>query len=281
MPNLTILHTNDLHGRLRPEGVEIIRREKESAGDCLLLDAGDAIASGNISYRPGGEPALGLMSEAGYDAMAMGNREFHFLKPGLQSKVKLARFPVLCANMDCGRRGDPSTVARFETSAAPLRSAIEASNRATVEGSPLRPHYIVERGGYRVAIFGLTVPMITKEMLASRFSPYRFEDPIETAKAIVPALRDQADLVIAVTHIGIKADEALAQEVPGIDLIVGGHTHSVLHEPLMIGGTSIVQAGWFAHFLGKVQITGEPGNLSITGSLIPLQPSARSRDITP
>lgn len=250
MPNLTILHTNDLHGRLRPEGVEIIRREKASEGDCLLLDAGDAIASGNISYRPGGEPALALMSEAGYDAMGMGNREFHFLKPGLHSKVKLARFPVLCANVEGA-------------------------------GDLIQASMIVEVGGYRVALFGLTVPMITKKMLASRFSPYRFEDPIETAKEIVPALRDQADIVIAVTHIGIKADEALAQEVPGIDLIVGGHTHSALHKPLMIGGTSIVQAGWFAHFLGKVQITGEPGDLSITSGLMPLQPSGRSRRLTP
>lgn len=250
MPNLTILHTNDLHGRLRPEGVEIIRRERASAGDCLILDAGDAIASGNISYRPGGEPALALMSEAGYDSMGMGNREFHFLRVGLQSKVKLARFPVLCANL----RGAEDFV---------------------------EPSISVEVSGYTVAILGLMVPMITKKMLASKFSPYCFDDPIETARGIVPSLRDRADVVVAVTHIGMKLDEALALEVPGIDLIIGGHTHSVLHEPLMIGRTTIVQAGWFAHFLGRVEIAGEAGNLSITGSLMPLQPSGRSGELTP
>lgn len=250
MPNLTILHTNDLHGKLRQEGVETIRRVKESTGDCLLLDAGDAITSGNVYYRPGGEPALLRMSEAGYDAMAMGNREFHFLRPGLQTKVKLARFPVLCANI----RGDGDAI-----------------------GPSILPSMIVERGGFRIAVFGLTVEMITKKMLARRVSPYWFEEPIETAGRIVPALRAQADVVIAVTHIGTKADETLAQQVSGIDLIVGGHTHSVLPEPVKIGGTSIVQAGWFAHHLGRVEISGEPGRLSIDGSLLTLQPSVRPK----
>ncbi len=254
MPNLTILHTNDLHGKLRPDGVERIRLARESASECLLLDAGDAVTSGNIYYRPGGEPALALMSEAGYDAMAMGNREFHFLRPGLHSKVRLARFPVLCANI----RGADDDI-----------------------GPSIRRSMTVERGGFRVAIFGLTVAMITRKMLASRVSPYWFEDPVDAAMEIVPSLRAEADVVIAVTHIGAKSDETLAQAVPGIDLIVGGHTHSVLAEPIRIGGASIVQAGWFAHCLGKVEISGEPGRLLITGSLLELQPSVHPKRRAP
>ncbi len=244
MPNLTILHTNDLHGKLRPEGAEIIRRARESAGECLLLDAGDAVTSGNIYYRPGGEPALRLMSEAGYDAMAMGNREFHFLRPGLQSKIGLARFPVLCANI----RGSEDAI-----------------------GPSIRPWMLVERGGYTIALVGLTVPMITRKMLARRFSPYWFDDPIAAASEIVPMLRARADVVIAVTHIGLSADKRLAQDVPGIDLIVGGHTHAVLAEPVTVAGTRIVQAGWFAHYLGRVVISGEPGRLSMEASLLELQ----------
>jgi len=193
------------------------------------------------------------MSEAGYDAMAMGNREFHFLKPGLHSKVKLARFPVLCAN---------------------IHGAEDAI------GPSIRRSITMVRGGYRVALFGLTVPMITRKMLASKVSPYWFDDPIHAAREIVPDLRIQADVIIAVTHIGSKLDETLAQEVPGIDLIVGGHTHSVLDEPVRIGNTSIVQAGWFAHYLGRVEITGEPGSLSIEGCLLPLQ-SARTKGSAP
>lgn len=249
MPNLTILHTNDLHGRLQLEGAEVIRRTRESAVECLLLDAGDAVTSGNVMFRPGGEPALGLMSDAEYDAMAMGNREFHFLWRGLQSKVKLARFPVLCANI----RGSDAAI-----------------------GPSIRASIILERGGYRVAVLGLTVPMITKRMLARVVSPYWFEDPIAAAQEIVPALREQADIVVALTHIGLQSDELLAREVPGIDLIVGGHTHAVLSEILVVAGTAIAQAGWWAHHIGRVHITGDPGSLSITGSLLPLQPGGRS-----
>lgn len=255
MPGLTVLHTNDLHGRLRPQGVEIIRREKESAGDCLLLDAGDAVSSGNIGFRPGGEPALALMNEAGYDAMAIGNREFHFLRPGLHSKIKLARFPVLCANIRAPGAGNPL--------------------------APIRPSIVVQAGGYKVALFGLTVPMITRSMLAGKFSPYWFEDPIESAREIVPSLRDKVDVVIALTHMGIKEDEALAQAAPGIDLIVGGHSHDLLESPTKVGNTSVVHAGWFAHFLGKVEITGNPGNLSISGGLMTLQPIERSKRRAP
>lgn len=99
MPDITILHTNDFHGKMPPLAQEIIAREKASSPNPVLLDAGDAVSSGNIYYRPCGEPILAKMTELGYDAMAMGNREFHFLAAGLRSKVKLARFPVLAANL--------------------------------------------------------------------------------------------------------------------------------------------------------------------------------------
>ena len=227
MPDLTILHTNDFHGKLSDRAAERIAREKSSAERCLLLDAGDAVSSGNIYYRPGGEPVLARMSDLGYDAMTMGNREFHFLGPGLKSKVKLARFPILCAN---------------------LRSEIEI-------GPSLIPSMVIEIGGMKVGIFGLTVSMITKRMKVSRLSPFWFEDPIEVGKGIVAGLRGGCDLLIALTHIGLKADMELAQAAPGIDIIVGGHTHAVLAEPQVIGGTAIVQAGSWGRFLGKTEIS--------------------------
>jgi len=250
MPNLTILHTGDLHGGLSAEGTERIQCEKAFAGDCLLFDAGDAVSSGNIYYRPGGEPALTLMSDLGYDAIALGNREFHFLKPGLESKVKLARFPVLCANL----RGTEDAI-----------------------GPSIAPSISISIGGYEVAVLGLTVPMITKRMLVSKVSPYWFEDPIGAAQGLVPHLRDEADLVVALTHIGLKSDVALAGQVSGIDLIVGGHTHTQLQEPIRIGDTSIVHAGWWARYLGAVEISGSPGRLQISGRLLPLQPRGRSK----
>lgn len=235
MPDLTILHTNDFHGKLTDAAARVIEREKSSAGKCLLLDAGDAISSGNIYYRPGGEPILAQMSDLGYDAMAMGNREFHFLEGGMRSKVKLARFPILSANFRSSRRG--------------------------VIGSVV-PSATVNAGGLRAAIFGLTVPMITKRMKVSKLSPFWFEDPIRTAGEIVPELRRNADLVIALTHIGLRTDQELAASVPGIDIVVGGHSHAVLDESLVVGSTVILQAGSWGRYLGKAEITlpSRPGD---------------------
>ena len=237
MPDLTILHTNDLHGKLSDRAAERIAREKSTAEHCLLLDGGDATPSGNIYYRPGGEPILARMSELGYDAMAMGNREFHFLGPGLKSKVKLARFPILCAN---------------------LHSELEL-------GQLVVPSVVFEIG-MKVGVFGLTVPMITKRMMVSKLSPFWFEDPIQAAAKMVHELKPKTDLLIALTHIGLKADMELAQSVPGIDIIVGGHTHAVLDKPVVVGETSIVQAGAWGRFLGRVDVSGT----RISGRLIDL-----------
>lgn len=228
MFELTILHTNDLHGKLTDCAADKIAAVRSSYAKSLLLDCGDAISSGNIYYRPSGEPVLARMSDLGYDAMTMGNREFHFMSAGLRSKVRLARFPVLCANLRSRNGGiDPN-----------VKSSIDL---------------VVD--GIRVSIFGLTVPMITPKMLASKVSPYWFEDPLFVAAELVPQLRAKADIVIALNHIGLQKDQELVASVPGIDLVVGGHTHSILKEPLFVGKTAIVQAGWWGHYLGKTVVT--------------------------
>jgi 2',3'-cyclic-nucleotide 2'-phosphodiesterase (5'-nucleotidase family) len=239
MPALTIFHTNDFHNKLTPEKSAHLRQIKSSTPNSLLLDCGDAIWAGNIYFRPDGEPVLKLMNDAGYDAMTMGNREFHFLATGLRKKIGWADFPVLSAN-------------------------IRPTNGADM---PVRSDITVERGGVKVVIFGLTVPMITERMLVRRMSSYVFDDPIETASRIVPELRRRADVLIALTHIGLKSDRELADSVEGIDLIVGGHTHAVIEEPECVGNTAIVQAGWFAHYVGKVEL--EPG-VSVRGELLEL-----------
>ena len=235
MTDLTILHTNDLHGKLSDRAAETIARERSSSGPYLLLDAGDAVSSGNVYYRPGGEPILARMSELGYDALALGNREFHFLGAGLRSKVKLADFPILCANL---RSKDSDIV------------------------PSVRPSAEFDVVGRKVVVFGLTVPMIKPRTAAAKISPFWFEDPLAAAAKLVPELRRQADLLIALTHMGLPLDMELAKEAPGIDLIVGGHSHNALSEPAVVGDTAIVHAGWWGHYLGQVHVsfrdTGRP-----------------------
>lgn len=248
---LHILHTNDFHNGLTDAGAARLREAVSALEGAphLLLDAGDAIRAGNVGVNPFGEPILERMSAVGYDALTMGNREFHFLHAALESKIRRARFPVLCANVRARREG---------------------------AALPVLPTATFERGGLRVAVFGLTVPMITPRMKVAAVSSFVFDDPVETARRLVPELRPDADLLIALTHIGLREDERLARSVPGIDLIVGGHSHVNLPTPEEIGGARIVQAGWHARHYGHVIITVEDGAPPhIDGALHPLEEKRR------
>ncbi len=135
---LTIIHTADLHGRLDRRGAEALRFLAEQTG-ALLLDSGDAISAGNVYVRAR-EPVLEVMNAAGYDAMAMGNREFFFRKSGLLRKTAQARFPVLATNV------------------LPLRDDLGHVLRWTV----------LDTGGRRVGVLGLTPTMIAPASFAER-----------------------------------------------------------------------------------------------------------------
>lgn len=247
MSELVILHTNDLHHRLirRPERAQRLREqieaERAKGTPFLLLDAGDAVSAGNLTFNPGGEPILDLMSDLGYHAMTVGNREFHFTEMGFITTLGRARFPVLCAN-------------------------IRARGEARL---PVQPYIILRMSVGRVGILGLTVPMITERMLSQHVSAYLFDEPVQRGCELAETLRPQVDLLIALTHIGLPQDVRLAQRTNSIDLIVGGHSHSVLEQPLWEGRVPIVQAGCHARYLGRVVVTLDSPP-RVEGQLIPL-----------
>lgn len=242
MTTLHVLHTNDFHNTLTQGQAQAIGRAKAelaAAGkDVLLLDAGDAVKAGNLGVTLGGERVLAWMSQAGYDAMTMGNRESHVADALLRQKIADAAFPVLCANLRW--RED-----RGET-------------------LPTVPHVVrALPSGLRAGVFGLTVPMVTDRMATRRASAFLWDLPLTAARAQIAALRPQVDVLIALTHIGLGEDERLAASCPELDLIVGGHTHAILSEPRVVGGVPIVQAGGGrrrATYLGRVALDwDEPG----------------------
>lgn len=240
-PVLTILHTNDFHNHLsemQAEKLRIMRLELGNRG--LLLDAGDAVGSGNITFLPGGEPILDKMNTAGYDAMTVGNREFHFSAMGFRAKLSRAKFPILCANITLNK---PT-------------AASDSALTDQIEGLPVSSHKLFETTAGKVLVFGLTVPMITARMAVRKVSASLFEDPVSFASKFVPHLRAQyhPDLLIALTHIGIKQDHILAERVPGIDLIISGHTHVVLEEGEIVGDSMIVQTGCFGRSYGVIEV---------------------------
>lgn len=242
---LQIIHTNDFHDRLTDGAADRLagmRRELADRG--LLLDAGDAGGSGNLTFRAAGEPILERMSTIGYDAMTVGNRDFHLTRVGFRSKLVRAAFPILCANVYATPM--PST--------ADLLSEPFLQER-TAE-LPVHRYMVRQQNGWRVVILGLTVPMITEQMLSRKVSAYVFESPLRCAQRLVPLLRDRyrPDVLIALTHIGFARDQELARAVPGIDLIIGGHSHTVLEQGVRVDDTLIVQAGFRGSNVGIVEI---------------------------
>nr|WP_309684754.1 metallophosphatase [Armatimonas sp.] len=239
MPRLHIFHTNDFHGKLTEEKAALLKTElaRLSAGEpYLLLDAGDAISAGNLGFHPLGEPILARMSALGYDAMTMGNRETHPSLSLVRTKLSKASFPILCGN------------------------GYAKSPKGNV---PFVPSVLLERGGKTIAIFGVTVPMVTPQKVDAALWDNFFAVPIEAAKRLAAELRPQCDLLIALTHIGIAQDRKLAEAVPELDLLIGGHTHVVLEQPEIMNGVPIVQAGSHARHFGHVIF--EDGN--VTGAL--------------
>lgn len=245
---LTVLHTNDFHGYFTSEESSLIRTLLAQSPGSILLDSGDAISTGNVGVRPGGEPVLDLMTETGYLCMTMGNREFHVADALLRAKIGRAEFPILCANIRW--REDHG------------------------ETLPVVPNIIkIRPDGLKIGIFGLTVPMVTPRMAARIVSAYLFDDPILTAKKQIAELRGAVDVLIALTHIGIREDERLAGSCPELDCIIGGHSHVLLSEPKVVNGVPIVQAGSHGRFAGKVTFEfGGPGP-SVLGEIFPLAQS--------
>lgn len=236
MADLTLIHTNDTHGRLKPPVVERLLRLREEFPDAIFLDAGDTVTAGNLGFRVGGEPVLEALSEVGYRAMCLGNRETHPRKEIFPLKVERARIPLLSANMVA--KGD-----------APL---------------PVRPHVELEApGGLRVGVFGVTVQMFTKKQWSQPLCDYWFEDPIATALREAAELRPRVDVLVALTHIGYRQDQVLAAACPELDLIIGGHSHTDLQEPTWVGEVPVLQARAYGFYAGiaRIEMRGARGRL--------------------
>ncbi|GBC91935.1 Trifunctional nucleotide phosphoesterase protein YfkN [bacterium HR15] len=240
---LTILHTNDAHGRWKMPFVEKLRQLREQHA-ALLLDAGDCLRTGNIAIPMKPPAEWDYIRQAGYDAITIGNREFHILPKGFLAKVQGAPCPLLCANI---RPKHPDT---------PL---------------PVQSVWRGERAGVQIGIVGLTIPMVTPRMQSARLSAYLFDPPLTVAREWATRLRPQVDLLIALTHLGIDQDRKLAAACPEFDLIIGGHSHTPLERPERIGTVWVAQAKPFARGIGVLHLTRTPDGWHIEGEIANMQ----------
>jgi len=197
-----------------------IANERSNAD--FLFDSGDCIRSGNLAMPLSKEPAWELLQVCGCDAGTLGNRETHPIASAFRAKISGAHHTLLCANISEKNKPDP-----------------------------LPKSLVIEKDGYRVGVLGVMVPMVTKKMASQAASAFLWEDPIQVARELAISLRENVDLLIALTHIGFAHDEVLASRAPMIDLVLGGHSHTVLREPVRMGNTWIAQGGSHAKYLGR------------------------------
>jgi len=278
---LLILHTNDMHSHLMgyaPErdytpgtpgddatqggmarlATAIGRARTEAARSgtpVLLLDAGDFMMGSLFELLATQEvPELTLMQALGYDATTLGNHELDWTPSGLALMLEAAAakqitVPILSSNMQFSGT-DPGD------------DALEALMSAT---GALRPKLVKTVGGLRIGFFGLLGANAIQ--VTPQASPLSFEPIAVSAARLVSELRDvdRVDLVIALSHSGIDhegngEDAALAAAVPGIDVIISGHTHDTLAQPVRVGQTLIVTAGSYTSHLGKLAVTVTPAS---------------------
>jgi len=252
---LTILHVNDFHGALQPTRSGADRPEEGGAArlaalvktertpTTLFLAAGDLMQGTNLSNLFAGRPAIEAFNLMDLDASAVGNHEFDGGQPALSERAAEARFPFLAANIAGGGSWKPFEIRRV--------------------------------GSLRVAIFGLTTEETPVATHPRNVKGLTFENPVAAARRLVAELRPQADLIVALTHLGVEEDDKLAVAVPGIDVIVGGHTHTKIEQPETIGGTLVLQAFERGVFLGRLDLEVAGGKIvSHRYNLLPVTAAA-------
>lgn len=254
---LFILHTSDTHSRLDPiapqaadryagmggavRRASFIKQFRQQHPDVLLLDCGD-ISQGTPYYNLfRGEVEIKMMNLMGYDAMTIGNHEFDFGLDNMARLFRMAKFPVVCSN--------------YEVTGTVLEGLV-------------KPYIILKRGHMKIGIFGLS-PRLKGLVQAAKCEGVVYKDPIAAAQQMTDLLREKegCDVVICLSHLGIRSlepedvsDENLIGKIHGIDLILGGHSHTFMGKPVMYQdaeGKSVplLHSGKNGIYVGEVVLT--------------------------
>lgn len=246
---ITLLYTNDIHGYALPEPAEwardkapigglialehAVREERARAKLSLLLDGGDILTgqpSSDFPYQGAvGGYLVEAMNRLRYDAAALGNHEFDAGLENLRALMRLARFPFLSANLK-------------DTRPEPL---------------PFLPYKVFERGSLKIAVIGVMTPKLPRMVAPKLIEPFQVADPAKTLQPLIDRLAKEADLVVLLSHVGHAEERDLARALKGVHVILGGHSHSRIRRPALIGDTLVCQAGCYLANLGVLRLAVE------------------------
>jgi 2',3'-cyclic-nucleotide 2'-phosphodiesterase (5'-nucleotidase family) len=185
-----------------------------------------------------------MMNMMGYDAWCVGNHDMDISQENLAGLVRIANFPTTSANIEQrGKLFPPGT----------------------------KPYLILERGGLRIGIIGLMSQELYGLVIQTNLTGIRVLSPVETMQRYLDELDPKTDLLIALTHQGVTDDSILAASVQGLDLIVGGHSHTRLKSPMVVNGVYILQAGSNTEYLGVADLVVENDRITkLDGKLVQL-----------
>jgi 5'-nucleotidase / UDP-sugar diphosphatase len=259
---ITILHTNDMHGSYMPflttadnataqtgdagrdtlitfgreakiggfaylaSAIKKLRQDK-GAENVLLVDGGDTFSDDQLGNLTKGEAMIRLMNTVGYDLMALGNHDFDYGLDRTRELEKMANFPMRAANI------------------------VDETTQQPIFGEPF---VIAEKNGVKLAILTLGYRNTPKTGNPDNVKGLRFSIGQEVAQQYVPELRQKADIVVVLSHEGTAIDYKMAEEVAGIDVIIGAHSHDILEPRKKIGQTFVVQAMSDAAVLGDTEL---------------------------
>ena len=219
---LVILHTNDTHSRIEPlpetdrnfpDKGGVVRRAtyidqtRIENKNVLLFDAGDFLQGTPYFNLFKGEIEVKAMNLLGYDAVTLGNHEFDYGLEVLENVARLAKFPIVSSNYDF--------------------------SETKLDGL-IKPFIMFNKGGVRIGVIGINIQ--PKGLIAaSNYEGVKYLDPLETANSMAEMLRNKykCDMVICISHLGHNSDLNMAESTKGIDIIIGGHSHTFMKQPTL------------------------------------------------
>lgn len=273
---ITILHTNDIHaGYLAHEATWIQTTPKPLVGGfkelawtidsvrkavhpTILLDAGDIMTGTPISdyvyQNVSGGALIAMMNAIGYDAWTFGNHDLDISQENLRALISLARFPTTNANV-------------VDSSGALARVVV--------------PALTIEREGMKIGVIGAMSRDLFRLTNTNNLHGLLVRPPASALQPIIDSLLPKTDLIIALTHEGVEDDSLLALGTHGLNVIIGGHSHTRLRKPIVVNGVEICQAGANCENLGEITLTVDHHTLlSVNGGLLQLW-AHHQNEVTP
>jgi len=218
---MRLYHTSDLHNhRGFVPRLRALRDERPG----LLFDCGDSLRGSQTVYHRN-EPIIEEIDEAGYDAQAIGNREFHYAFPLLRARAKKMRHPLVCSNL-------------LDTKGREL---------------PFLRSMTMRHADVTVHVVGLLIMQYPAGSPYERVFGWRFLDPWDALAPFAERVPD-GDMLLVLSHVGLSLDRKLAERIPRIDLILGGHSHDTLYAPEIVNGVPIVHAGPYGQFVSRTEL---------------------------